>query len=45
MNDKLLPKKTTQGVVLFELENTNKVTVKFSNSDFKDIVSKTYSVQ
>ncbi|WP_164505809.1 DUF5067 domain-containing protein [Companilactobacillus zhongbaensis] len=45
MNDKLLPKKTTQGVVLFELENTNKVTVKFSNSDFKDIGSKTYSVQ
>ncbi|EJF33753.1 prophage protein [Weissella koreensis KCTC 3621] len=45
MNNKLLPKKTTQVVAVYQLENTNDIKVEFSNSDFKTIGTKIYKFQ
>lgn len=45
LNNDLLPSKTAQVAVSFDLKNTNDVEVEFSNSDFKVIGTKTYKVQ
>ncbi|MQS51445.1 DUF5067 domain-containing protein [Companilactobacillus mishanensis] len=45
LNDKLLPGKTTQAVMIYSLENDSPVKVSFENSDFKTLGSKTYNVQ
>ncbi|MHC9533181.1 DUF5067 domain-containing protein [Dellaglioa sp. L3N] len=45
LTDKLLPGKTTKAIIVFTLENTSDVTLKFSNSDFQTIGKKIYSVK
>lgn len=45
LNDKLLPGKTTKAVIIFTLENTDKVTVTFDNANFNKIGSKVYNVK
>lgn len=45
LNNDLLPSKTAQVAVSFDLQNTNNVEVEFSNYDFKVIGTKTYQVQ
>lgn len=45
LNDKLLPGKTTQAVITFTLENTNPVTLEFSDSNFEKIGEKVINVE
>lgn len=45
LNNSLLPGKTVETVIMFKLENTNPVTVEFSNADFEKIGTKTYDVK
>ena len=45
LNNSLLPGKTVDTVLIFKLENMNKVTVEFSNADFNVIGTKAYDVQ
>ncbi|MCD2257386.1 DUF5067 domain-containing protein [Lactobacillus sp. CC-MHH1034] len=45
MYDKVLPGKTIQGVEIWQLENTNPVTIKMSDTDSHDIGTKVINVQ
>lgn len=45
LHDNLLPGKTTQAVIMFELVNDKDVAVEFENANFKTIGKKTYSVK
>ena len=45
LNNSLLPGKTVDTVLIFKLENMNKVTLEFSNADSHVIGNKTYDVQ
>jgi hypothetical protein len=44
-SDSLLPGKTVQGVVMFDLVNNSKVSITFDNADFDTIATKEYKVQ
>lgn len=45
LNNALLPGKTVETVLIFELKNTNPVTLEFSNSNFETIGTKEYAIQ
>jgi len=45
LNNSLLPGKTVDTVLIFKLENMNKVTLEFSNADSHVIGTRTYDVQ
>jgi hypothetical protein len=45
MHDDVLPGKTVQGAVFYQLANDNDVTLKFLNSQFKTVGSKIYKVK
>ncbi|MGQ2226727.1 DUF5067 domain-containing protein [Fructobacillus fructosus] len=45
LSEKLLPGKTVDVAILWNTVNDNDVTVKFENSDFKELGTKTYSIK
>nr|WP_241559464.1 DUF5067 domain-containing protein [Lacticaseibacillus hulanensis] len=45
LNNALLPGKTVETVLIFELKNTNPVTLEFSNSNFDTIGTKEYTIK
>ncbi|WP_083487797.1 DUF5067 domain-containing protein [Schleiferilactobacillus perolens] len=45
MNNNLLPGKTAQGVLIFQLENTNPVTLRFMDAKFQTIGTKIYNIK